>query len=145
MKLPTYYKTPIDYTCAINTALAAGWKLRLLSVGVVYRYGSNIDIEAVIRDETRVGNECLTIIGPSVSTQRQYAVMTRPAEQPVKHCLPVPDDGDTLFIYTDSRGRKVPVFAQTAEDADKKAGESGMAELTCYQAFALADVTGLLQ
>ena len=58
--------------------------------------------------------------------------------------LPVPNSGDLLFLFADKKGRKVPIFAPSPEEADRKADKYDISDLDSYQAFILTDITRLI-
>lgn len=148
MKTSKPFDTHSEFTSETQKYLSAGWNLHATGSGKLQgRYGKSTYLEMIVHHAERAGLEAVAIIGPKVQevTKRQYIVMTRPAPEKSRQCFPTPQEGDFLFLFTDKQGRKVPIFARTVEEADRRAEDVGLSDLSDFRAYALADVTGLLQ
>ena len=127
---------------------AFGWKLYATGVGIPTLGGKSY-LQKSLTAAKRAGYVTDYVLGAWEGITCHWAVVVKPKRahhQQEKACNhPVPNPGDMLFIYTDKQGRKVPVFAPTAEIADKKAEDAGLSDLEGFKAFALVDVTGIVQ
>ena len=125
---------------------AYGWKVFSTGIGLP-TLGGRSALQKTIEMAEREGFSADFVLGAKVGNAYSWAVIVKRGEksQHQQQHHPVPNPGDMLFIYTDKQGRKVPVFAPAAEIADKKAEDAGLSDLEGFKAFALVDVTGIVQ
>ena len=124
---------------------AYGWKVFSTGIGLP-TLGGRSALQKTIEKAEREGFTADFILGAKVGNSYSWAVIVRREEQPhPQQCSADPQVGDMLFLYTDKSGRKVPIFAPDVESADSKAEDAGLSDLSDFRAYALADVTGLLQ
>ena len=120
---------------------ARGWKLYATGIGMP-TLGGKSHLQKAITAAERSGLEADYVLGAREGILYNWAVIVK--TQGLKQDN-TPNTGDMLFIYSDKQGRKVPIFARTVEEADRRAEDAGLSDLSDFRAYALADVTGLLQ
>ena len=119
---------------------ARGWKVYATGSGLP-TIGGRSALQEVIEMAEKEGFTADFVLGAKVDNSYSWAVIVK--HEGEQNPL-TPQVGDMLFIYSDKQ-RKVPIFARTVEEADRRAEDVGLSDLSDFRAYALADVTGLLQ